>query len=396
MKRLVAACLCWIFCCLLVTEGLCASSRSAFPFRAAFSHYADNENICTVLSAFARAEGYGSVCSPALKGQMSGRFEQVDPRTFLNGMRSAFGVRWYTQGHTVTFWNDSEKTEAFLAPSTVSAAALRDMLRSAGMISPQLPVNLLHAQNLLSVSGPPIYLDQLRGAMKAFEDAQGSRSVMRVFPLKYAWAEDMKVNSMDSTVTIPGVASILQAMANGTPLTGSQVTVQPSAQGGLRGKGLIAMNASTDTSQAAPAASQGGKDQSGTPSGPSIIADPRVNAVVVTDAEYRMSYYAKVIADLDKPVELVEIHAAIVDIDSDFSRDFGVNWSGTGAYGKHWTGGGSAGGTSTSGIFPSAGASSAGGFLIPPCILTVRTISWPASPLWKKTVRPACWASLPC
>ena len=85
--------------------------------------------------------------------------------------------------------------------------------------------------------------------MKAFEDAQGSRSVMRVFPLKYAWAEDMKVNSMDSTVTIPGVASILQAMANGTPLTGSQVTVQPSAQGGLRGKGLIAMNASTDTSQ---------------------------------------------------------------------------------------------------------------------------------------------------
>ena len=361
MKRLVAVCLCWIFCCLLATEGLCASSCGAFPFRAAFSHYADNENICTVLSAFARAEGYGSVCSPALKGQMSGRFEQVDPRTFLNGMRSAFGVRWYTQGRTVTFWNDSEKAEAFLAPSTVSAAALRDMLRSAGMISPQLPVKLLHAQNLLSVSGPPIYLDQLRGAMKAFEDAQGSRSVMRVFPLKYAWAEDMKVNSMDSTVTIPGVASILQAMANGTPLTGSQVTVQPSAQGGLRGKGLIAMNASTDTSQASPAVPQNGKDQSGTTAGPSIIADPRVNAVVVTDAEYRMSYYAKVIADLDKPVELVEIHAAIVDIDSDFSRDFGVNWSGTGAYGKHWTGGGSAGGTSTSGIFPSAGASSAGG-----------------------------------
>ena len=76
---------------------------------------------------------------------------------------------------------------------------------------------------------------------------------------------------------------------------------------------------------------------------------------------FLMSYYAKVIADLDKPVELVEIHAAIVDIDSDFSRDFGVNWSGAGAYGKHWTGGGSAGGTSTSGIFPSAGASSAGG-----------------------------------
>ena len=278
---------------------------------------------------------------------MSGRFEQVDPRTFLNGMRSAFGVRWYTQGRTVTFWNDSEKAEAFLAPSTVSAAALRDMLRSAGMISPQLPVKLLHAQNLLSVSGPPIYLDQLRGAMKAFEDAQGSRSVMRVFPLKYAWAEDMKVNSMDSTVTIPGVASILQAMANGTPLTGSQVTVQPSAQGdGLRARGLIAANA-FDGCPGFAVPRTWEAIQSGTHCRAQNHADPFAGILSPggTDAEYRMSYYAKVIADLDKPVELVEIHAAIVDIDSDFSRDFGVNWSGTGAYGKHWTGGGSAGGT---------------------------------------------------
>lgn len=361
MKSPVAVCLCWIFCCLLATEGFCASSRSDFPFRSAFSHYADNENICSVLSAFARAEGYGSVCSPALDGQVSGRFEQVPPRTFLDGMRSAFGVRWYTQGHTVTFWNDSEKSEAFLAPSTVSAAALRDMLRGAGMISPQLPVKLLSAQNLLSVSGPPLYLDQLRGAMKAFEDAQGSRSVMRVFPLKYAWAEDMKINSMDATVTIPGVASILQAMASGTPLTGSQVTVQPSAQSGLRGKGLIAMNASADASRTASAAPPDARELAGANPGPSIIADPRVNAVVVTDAEYRMSYYAKVIADLDKPVELVEIHAAIVDIDSDFSRDFGVSWSGAGAYGKNWSGGGIAGGASNSGIFPPAGAATSGG-----------------------------------
>lgn len=314
-----------------------------------------------MLSAFARAEGYGSVCSPALRGQMSGRFEQVPPQTFLNGMRSAFGVRWYTQGRTVTFWHDGEQTEAFLAPSTVSAASLRDMLRSAGMISPQLPVKLLHAQNLLSASGPPLYVEQLRSAMKAFEDAQGSRSIMRVFPLKYAWAEDMQVNSMDATMTIPGVASILQAMVNGTPLTGSQVTVQPSAQGGLRGKGLIAMGAASDAATAGSGAPQSGREQGGTPGGPTIIADPRVNAVVVTDAEYRMDYYAKVIADLDKPVELVEIHAAIVDIDSDFSRNFGVNWSGTGAYGKNWTGGGSAGGVSGSGVFPGIGTGSNGG-----------------------------------
>lgn len=361
-RALVLSALLLVFCCLLATEGLCASSRASLPFRSAFSYYADNENICTVLSAFARAEGYGSVCSSGLSGQMSGRFEQLTPRTFLDGMRSAFGVRWYTQGRTVTFWHDAEKTSAFLAPTTVSAAELRNMLRSAGMISPQLPVHLIPAQNLLSVSGPPIYVDQLKAAMAAFEEAQGSRMVMRVFPLKHAWAEDMQVSSMDATVTIPGVASILAAMAAGKSMTSSKVSVLPSAQSGLRGKGLAAMSTATPAKETTGTPAEGDAGQGGaTPPGPNIIADPRVNAVVVTDAEFRMSYYSKVIADLDRPVELVEIHAAIVDIDSDFSRDFGVNWSGTGAYGKNWTGGGSGGGASGSGIFPMAGASSAAG-----------------------------------
>lgn len=358
---LVVSGLLLVFCCLMATEGLCASSRSSLPFRTAFSHYADNENICTVLSAFARAEGYGSVCSPGLSGQISGRFDQLAPRTFLDGMRSAFGVRWYTQGRTVTFWHDAENTNAFLTPTTVSAAELRNMLHSAGLISPQLPVNLITAQNLLSVSGPPIYIDQLRAAMKAFEEAQGGRMVMRVFPLKHAWAEDMTVNSMDSTVTIPGVASILQSMVAGKSLTGSQVSVVPSAQSGLRGKGLAALGGGSSASSSGNAAPAPDNTTSTPVAGPNIIADPRVNAVVITDVEFRMSYYSKVIADLDKPVELVEIHAAIVDIDSDFSRDFGVNWSGMGAYGKNWTGGGIGGGEASSGVFPVAGASSSGG-----------------------------------
>jgi len=347
------------FCRVFVAEGFCASG---LPFRQPFSHYAENEGICSVLEDFARAEGYGSVCSPALTGEMSGRFEQVPPGEFLAGMRSAFGVRWFTQGHTVTFWHEGENTRAFLAPSTVSASALRDMLRAAGMISPQLPVETLSEQNLLSVSGPPLYVEQLREAMTAFEAAQGGRTVMRVFPLRYAWAEDMSVNSMDTVITIPGVAGILRAMVSGTPLTGSGVSVLPSAQERLRGQGMIAVGDAADGGRPAPLspAAQGGGGQEG-PAGPSIIADPRVNAVLVTDAEYRMSYYAKVIADLDKPVELVEIHAAIVDIDSNFSRELGINYSGAGSFGGNTSGGGGGGGGAAPGVFPQVGAASEAG-----------------------------------
>ena len=87
---------CFAFCWLFAAEGFCASDT--LPFRQPFSHYAENEDICTVLADFARAEGFGSVCSPALSGELSGRFEQVPPGEFLAGMRSAFGVRCMFRG----------------------------------------------------------------------------------------------------------------------------------------------------------------------------------------------------------------------------------------------------------------------------------------------------------
>ena len=355
MKNLFFLFVC-AFCWLFAAEGFCASG-SSFPFRQPFSHYAENEGICSVLADFARVEGYASVCSPTLVGEMSGRFDQVPAREFLEGMRSAFGVRWYTQGQTVTFWHEGEDSRAFLAPSTVSASALLSMFRAAGMISPQLPVEALTAQNLLSVSGPPLYVEQLQEAMLAFEEAQGGRTVMRVFPLRYAWAEDMSVNSMDTVVTIPGVASILQAMVNGTPVSASGVAILPSAQEKLLGQGMASMG-KTQSAGDATLPQDTARQETG---GPNIIADPRVNAVVVTDAEYRMDYYAKVIADLDKPVELVEIHAAIVDIDSNFSRELGINYSGSGSFGDNVSGGGSGGGSAAQGMFPSPGAASDAG-----------------------------------
>ena len=80
-----------------------------------------------------------------------------------------------------------------------------------------------------------------------------------------------------------------------------------------------------------------------------------------------MPYYEQVIRDLDKPVELVEIHAAIVDIDTNASRELGVNFSGKGGDGQ-WQGGGSIGSGNQSGYDSSgnpviSGMNSAGALL---------------------------------
>ena len=229
----------------------------------------------------------------------------------------------------------------------MTAERLYQMLRQSAVFAPQLPATLAPGGAMIVVSGPPTYLAQISAAVTAFEEAQITNFVMKVFPLKYAWAEDMSVNSMDKTVTIPGVASILRAMVTGSPNSATRVTQDTATVDKLSGTGLIAQGRMTPVAPDAPAlaAQQGGQAAPQNATQVNIMADPRVNAVLVNDAEYRMPYYAKVIADLDRPVELVEIHAAIVDIDSDFKRDLGVTYQGANSRDKGWSTGGEFSGT---------------------------------------------------
>ena len=336
---------------LALVLGVLLASCPAFAAQGGFSrpytHYADDEDLTAILTNFARSQGLGASFTPGVVGKVSGRFDAVPPETFLKGMQAAFGVAWYRLGSTLYFYSESELSRTFVTPRAMTAERLYQMLRQSAVFSSQLPATLAPGGAMIVVSGPPSYLAQISAAVTAFEEAQVSNFVMRVFPLKYAWAEDMSVNSMDKTVTIPGVASILRAMVTGSPNSATRVTQDTATVDKLSGTGLIAQGrvAPVAPDASAPDAQQGGQAAPQNATQVNIMADPRVNAVLVNDAEYRMPYYAKVIADLDKPVELVEIHAAIVDIDSDFKRDLGVTYQGANSRDKGWSTGGEFSGT---------------------------------------------------
>ncbi|MBQ9405888.1 MAG: type III secretion system outer membrane ring subunit SctC [Desulfovibrio sp.] len=328
-------------------------------FLVPFTHVAQNEALPVLLAEFARVQGYNSVVSPALKGEVTGTFEQTNPYDFLSSMGAAYQVRWFKQGRIINFYAQSEMQQAFLVPTIIKADSLLSMFRDVGILSPQLTHKLLKNKNILFVQAPGFYVDQLRQAMSSMEQAQTNRVTMRVFPLKHAWAEDKQVNgSNDTLVTVPGVASILRAMVTGDAQTESTVTQTPSVQQGLLGSGLAASKPGKGASSGT--AQSGNRSGSGQ-SAVNIIADPRVNAVVVTDAAYRMEYYERVIADLDKPVRLVEIHAAIVDIDSNYQRELGINYQMGAALSGNWRVGGAGGAAVDEGTMPVTGAASDAG-----------------------------------
>ncbi len=332
-----------------VCMALAFSSAAAGAFSVPFSYYADHQELSSVLMNFARMQGYGASVTGKVSGTVSGRFQEVDPMTFLSGMESAFDINWYILGNTVYFYHSSETQKTLLSPRAGTAPQMLAALRGSAVFSPQLPPVLNPGGDVITVSGPPGYLDQIRAAAAAFENSLAEQTVMRVFPLKYAWAEDITVSSMDRNITVPGIASILRAMITGSPVSPATVTQERATVEKLGGKGLASVGNETQAPaqqpHSFPAAGASG-----------IMADPRVNAVIISDASYRMPFYEQVIRDLDKPVELVEIHAAIVDIDTDFKRDLGFTWQGgKQSLGTGWSFGGTVTGSSESGTgFPSA------------------------------------------
>ena len=334
--------------CLIAGSAL-PPSASAYEFEKSFSYYADGQDLKTVLTGFARAQGLKAEFDDTVSGRVSGRFQKVSARNFLTAMGEAYGAGWYVLGTSIHFYASDRVRKDFLTVPSGSAEDLVNSLRRSGFIADELPVKINNDANMLTFVGPEPYLAQIRTAAAAYLAVQTEKIVMRVFPVKYAWADDITLQNMDQTVTVPGIASILRGMVMGQSVRGTTVSQQRRTAQSVESLGAPGLSRQND-SRSAPAPTQSTPVMQGSIS---IMADPRVNAVLVSDSAFRMPYYEEVIRELDKPVELVEIHAAIVDIDTNASRELGVNFSGRGTNGK-WQGGGSLG-ASNSGSTDSAG-----------------------------------------
>lgn len=323
---------------LFITSLVLISSAQAYSFKKTYSHYSDAEPLSAVLTDFARSQGFSSQISSKISGTLSGRFNDEDPNRFIEGMRAAFGVRYYVLNNTIYFYDESEWSENIIRPANLSANTLSSKLKQGGFVSSDLPLSL--QGGVIVVKGPDTYIESITTMTANYDNQPQEQMVMQVFKLKHAKADNTEVESMNKTIEIPGVASILRQMVSGVSDGGNRVVTQNEATvTKLRGTGLasVGKESSTNTNTNTQNISENVATM-----GPGIIADTRLNAVIINDFAYRMPYYAKVIADLDQPVKLVELHAAIVDVDINATKNLGINWSGARQSGN-WSIGGGAG-----------------------------------------------------
>ncbi|MGN0915845.1 MAG: type III secretion system outer membrane ring subunit SctC [Succinivibrio sp.] len=334
----------------LVFAGFSADAAS---FRGTYSHYSKGEDLTVLLSDFATSQGYSSSCSNEVKGNISGRFDKVSPKKFLDGIKAAFSVSYYSLGKTLFFYADRESTQAIFRPSSVEPTNLVSSLKSAGVVADELPVRV-DASGMLLVNGPEQYVKTITELAQRLDKDQERQVVMEVFKLKHAKADDYEFTNSDKTVIIPGVASILQRMVSGGSPENSSIAVTVKSQQltGLKGSGLASTAKVNDPASSPVSSNSVSTGNEGFT--PTITSSSRLNAVIINDYRYRMPFYKKVITELDVPVKLVELHAAIIDIDVDATDSLGIDWNASKKSGK-WTYGGASGSNTLSGTMPTNG-----------------------------------------
>jgi type III secretion protein C len=305
-----------------------------------YSHFSQGESLAGMLRNFCASQGINVIISEKVTGTQSGRFINVPPGILLNQIAIAYGLIWYYDGTSLYIYRSDESASKMIDLDGVPIERFRSILDRLGITDDRFPIKNLEGENIIYVSGPARYIELitetaevlLASAQKEVLSRQVDE-VVRVFPLKYAWAQDLTFNFMRETVVVPGVASILINILSGKPapglIAGSNRTQLPVTVEKLKGQGLVAIGReSPPNGEAAPPANGDQNNAAETNGGvqASIQADPRLNAVIVRDSVHKMPYYEETIKLLDVPVGLVQIQAAIVDIGTDSLRDLGVAW----------------------------------------------------------------------
>jgi type III secretion protein C len=302
-------------------------------------------DINDALQAFAAAESIPLTVAQNLHGVVSGSFTDADPIKVLDALTASNGLVWFFDGARLYVESLNDVQSKALSVSTLSATELIEAADAigwaSGPVGDQFQIRATKLPNLIAAVGSPKFIseiDQLSHDLDAQKSAKlGEQLVVRMFKLSYASAQDVTVSSGQNTTTLPGVARVLQNLMNvnngGQLSTGPLRTTAPNTVPGMAGSGYTPDNSAARTNQynsaneealqprtqRAPASNDNTQDERK----PTIQVDTRLNAVIVLDKASRMPMYEQLIRMLDVPTQVIEIQAAIVDVDMTHSSDIG-------------------------------------------------------------------------
>lgn len=326
---------------LAVGLGLAAACAGAatppWP-EASFTYMGGSTRLKKVLNSFGQTFGLKVALSAGAEendAPVDGKLTASSPTEFLNQLSSTYGLVWFYHDGTLHISRASENaTRAVPVPVPGGGASVKTALSQLGLIETKFGWGELAERGVVIVTGPPAYVGLIEKTVATLP-GPGATEQVKVFRLQHASVDDRTIQYRDKQIVTAGVATILRNLVSGQSGKGSVVMPVVEMASPLRAFGPVSAEpapAMGDASAATPGASGAAAPASGIaavvgPGRPVIQADSRLNAVIVRARPDDMPIYEQLIAILDTPSQLIEIEAAIVDVNTTKLAELGIDWN---------------------------------------------------------------------
>ncbi|WP_010176412.1 type III secretion system outer membrane ring subunit SctC [Pseudomonas sp. PAMC 25886] len=253
---------------------------------------ARDESLHTFFTALSLPLGQPIVVSQAAaRKRISGTFDFDSAQPLLASVARQHGLIWYSDGQVLYLYDADEAKSSVVTLRHISVDMLRGFMRRSGLDEARYPLRA-SAARVFYVSGPPNYVDHV---LRLAQLMDRQRAELRMGPQRIGVVQvlnthvaDREYDMGDKTVTVPGMASMIEKL-----LAVEQKSASPRQPGSLADKTI------------------------------SVLAYPDTNSLLIKGKPAQVSFIENLVAELDVPKRAVEVSLWLVDVDRDELKKVG-------------------------------------------------------------------------
>lgn len=305
-----------------------------------YAYEAKNTPLSQVLEDFAESFGV-RLEMDNISGTVNGRIRSESPAAFLDRLGLEHQFQWFVYNNSLYVSPLDQQQSKRIEVDEKSVDDLNQALVDVGLLDPRFGWGALPEQGVVLVRGPRHYVELIENFSKKQQSRDEKQEIIYL-PLRYANAADRPIKYRGQTLKVDGVATLLRNLLErrASSLGGGSLGTNTLRSGTLPlgAGGSFSTDASNfpelfEDSRASDFAGenyQAPTDEElrarNTRSHIRVEADVRNNAVLIYDDPERRSIYTYLVEELDKPRNVIEIDAIIVDVERSYMDELSSNW----------------------------------------------------------------------
>lgn len=306
----------------------------------AYAYEAKNTPLSQVLEDFAESFGV-RLEMDNISGTVNGRMRSDSPAAFLERLGLEHRFQWFVYNNSLYVSQLDQQQSKRIEVDEKSVDDLKQALVDVGLLDPRFGWGALPEQGVVFVRGPRHYIELIENFSKKQQSREEKQEIIYL-PLRYANAADRPIKYRGQTLKVDGVATLLRNLLErrASSLGGGSLGTNNLRSGTLPlgREGSLGADSSNfpemlDDSRASDFAGKNYQPPTdeelrarNTRSHIRVEADVRNNAVLIYDDPERRSIYAYLVEELDKPRNVIEIDAIIVDVERSYMDELSSNW----------------------------------------------------------------------